>query len=226
MRIYTYARRQAKSSQKSSSNSRRAQPVRAALPAFEEELLELGWIAQGSVLPQPPRAWRLTRKVKAKTVSIALSEQQVPLYKAAIADHRKLEAILHQMREMSDRVLQQSVPGVRKRPQENIPKPPSVAPFRSATNRVLLEVRKAHVDDLRDAAARSLRAYALQAPTQPLSGWRAGANAARLAGRQRIFGLPSAVPNRQSLEQAPFYPSRPSRRFPTLRRGVGQNSRP
>jgi uncharacterized protein DUF6788 len=89
---------------------------------LKEQLLELGWIAQGSVLPQPPRAWRLTRKVKAKTVSIALSEQQVPLYKAAIADHRKLEAILQQMREISDRVLQQSVPGVRKRPREKHPK--------------------------------------------------------------------------------------------------------
>ena len=103
----------------------------AALGRFEqryrrlkEQLLELGWIAQGSVLPQPPRAWRLTRKIKAKTVSIALSEQQVPLYKAAIADHRKLEAILQQMREISDRVLQQSVPGVRKRRREKHPKTP------------------------------------------------------------------------------------------------------
>ena len=101
----------------------------AALGRFEqryrrlkEQLLELGWIAQGSV--QPPRAWRLTRKVKAKTVSIALSEQQVPLYKAAIADHRKLQAILQQMREISDRVLQQSVPGVRKRRREKHPKTP------------------------------------------------------------------------------------------------------
>jgi hypothetical protein len=59
-------------------------------------LLELGWIAQGSLMPQLPGAWRLTRRVKAKTVSIALSEQQVFLYKSAIADHRKLEAILHQ----------------------------------------------------------------------------------------------------------------------------------
>ena len=91
---------------------------------LKEELLELGWIAQGSVLPQPPRAWRLTRKVKAKTVSIALSEQQVSLYKAAIADHRKLQAILHQMREISDRVLQQSVQGVRKRPRKKHPKTP------------------------------------------------------------------------------------------------------
>jgi len=89
---------------------------------LKQELLELGWIAQGSVLPQPPRAWRLTRKVKAKTVSIALSEQQVPLYKAAIADHRQLEAILQQMREISDRVLQQFFSGVRERPREKHPK--------------------------------------------------------------------------------------------------------
>jgi hypothetical protein len=89
---------------------------------LKAQLLDLGWIAQGSVMPQPPRAWRLTRKVKAKTVSIALSEQQAALYKAAIADHRKLQAILQQMRQISDRVLQRSVPGVRTRPREDHPK--------------------------------------------------------------------------------------------------------
>ena len=109
MRIYTYAQRQAKSSQKSSSKSRSPQPLRAALPALERAV---AW------------AWRLTRKVKAKTVSIALSEQQLPLYKAAIADHRKLEAILNEMREISDHVLQQSVPGVKKRRREKHPKTP------------------------------------------------------------------------------------------------------
>jgi hypothetical protein len=97
---------------------------------LKQQLLELGWIAQGTVLPQPPRAWRLTRKVKAKTVSIALSEQQVPLYKAAIADHRKLEAILQQMREISDRVLQQSVPGSESAAEKNIPKSPYLSAIR------------------------------------------------------------------------------------------------
>ena len=72
----------------------------------------------------PPRAWRLTRKVKAKTVSIALSERQVPLYKAAIADQQKLEAILNEMREISDHVPQQSVPGVKKRRREKHAKTP------------------------------------------------------------------------------------------------------
>jgi uncharacterized protein DUF6788 len=89
---------------------------------LKTQLLELGWIAQGSVMPQPPRAWRLTRKVKAKTVSVALSEQQAALYKQAIANQRKLERILRQMRELSKQVLLKSVPGVKKRRRSNHPK--------------------------------------------------------------------------------------------------------
>ena len=40
---------------------------------LKQQLLELGCIAQGSVLPQPPRTLRLTRKVKAKTVRSGVS---------------------------------------------------------------------------------------------------------------------------------------------------------
>ena len=89
---------------------------------LKTQLLELGWIAQGSVMPQPPRAWRLTRKVHAKTVSVALSEQQATLYKQAIANQRKLERILRQMRELSKQVLLKSVPGVKKRRRQKHPK--------------------------------------------------------------------------------------------------------
>jgi hypothetical protein len=89
---------------------------------LKTQLLGLGWIAQGSVMPQPPRAWRLTRKVHAKTVSVALSEQQAALYKQAIANQRKLDKILRQMRELSKEVLLKSVPGVKKRRRPNHPK--------------------------------------------------------------------------------------------------------
>ena len=54
--------------------------------------------------PQPPHAWRLTRKVKAKTISLALSAEQAQLYKKAILHHRQLEAILRKMREISEEV--------------------------------------------------------------------------------------------------------------------------
>jgi hypothetical protein len=89
---------------------------------LKEAFLELGWIAHGSLMPQPPRAWRLTRKLKAKTVSLALSHEQALLYKKAITNQRKLEEILRAMRHLSDQVLQGSVPGVRKRHRQKRPK--------------------------------------------------------------------------------------------------------
>jgi len=89
--------------------------------ALKTQIQQLGWIAQGSVSPQPPRAWRLTRKVKAKTVSLALSAEQAALYQEAIANHRKLELILRKMRAISEEVLQKSVAGVRKRPRPKHP---------------------------------------------------------------------------------------------------------
>jgi hypothetical protein len=90
--------------------------------ALKKQLQELGWVAQGSVSPQPPHAWRLTRKVKAKTVSLALTADQALLYKEAIANHRQLEDILNQMRAISEEVLQKSLPGVRKRLRLDHPK--------------------------------------------------------------------------------------------------------
>jgi hypothetical protein len=89
---------------------------------LKAQLLELGWIAQGSLSPQPPHAWRVTRKIKAKTVSLAVSAEQAVLYRAAIANHRRLEAILREMRAVSETVLQKSVPGVQKRRSQKHPK--------------------------------------------------------------------------------------------------------
>jgi hypothetical protein len=90
---------------------------------LKQELLAVGWIAQGTVLLHPPGAWRLTRKHKAKTVTLSLSPQQAQLYEQAIANHRKVETILRQMRELSEQVLQNSLPGVRKRGRSKHPKP-------------------------------------------------------------------------------------------------------
>jgi hypothetical protein len=36
---------------------------------LQAEVAQLGWIAQGSLLPNPPRSWPLTRKVRGKTVT-------------------------------------------------------------------------------------------------------------------------------------------------------------
>jgi hypothetical protein len=86
------------------------------------QLADLDWISQGSVMHEPPGAWRWTRKVKAKTVTVALSARQAELYRRAVAEHRRLENILREMREISQQFLQKSVPGVRKRKPTKHPK--------------------------------------------------------------------------------------------------------
>jgi hypothetical protein len=99
-----------------------------ALPAGvgdqQAEVAQLGWIAQGSLLPNPPRSWRLTRKVQAKTVTLALSAAQADAFRQAIANHRRLEDLLHEMRQLSEIALRGSAPGVKKRPRPTRPKPP------------------------------------------------------------------------------------------------------
>ena len=91
---------------------------------LQAEVAQLGWIAQGSLLPNPPRAWRLTRKVQGKTVTLALSAAQADAFRQAIANHRRLEELLQQMRQLSEIALLGSAPGVKKRPRPTRPKPP------------------------------------------------------------------------------------------------------
>ena len=77
----------------------------------KNQLLQLSWITQGSVFKTHQGTWCWTRKVKAKTVTVALSAQQAELFKQAVAQHRKLEELLAKMRDISQIFLLQSVPG-------------------------------------------------------------------------------------------------------------------
>jgi hypothetical protein len=82
-----------------------------------QELASLGWLTDGSVTPNHPGSWRWSRKVKARTVSVSLSASQAELFKSAIATHRRLEAILRELRAISQEVLLNSTQGVRRKPQ-------------------------------------------------------------------------------------------------------------
>jgi predicted glycosyl hydrolase (DUF1957 family) len=75
------------------------------------QLLQLSWITQGSIFQTQQGTWCWTRKVKAKTITIALSAQQAELFEQAVAQHRKLELLLAKMRDISQTFLLQSVPG-------------------------------------------------------------------------------------------------------------------
>jgi len=104
--------------------SARGQKLERRYQALKEELATLGWLTHGSVTPNHPGHWRWTRKVKAKTVTVSLSPEQAGLFKDAIANHRKLEAILQEMRAISQEVLFKSAPETRKKsPPKKIPKP-------------------------------------------------------------------------------------------------------
>ena len=88
---------------------------------LKEELAGLGWLTDGSVTPNHPGYWRWTRKVKAKTVTVGLSEAECGLFKAAIANHRRLEAILREMRAISQEVLLNSAENVRRKRRVKMP---------------------------------------------------------------------------------------------------------
>jgi hypothetical protein len=60
-------------------------------------------------------AGRWTRKVKAKTFTVTLSDKQAELFGRAIDDHRKLEKLIDQMRAISQDVLLNSIEGPARR---------------------------------------------------------------------------------------------------------------
>ncbi len=75
---------------------------------------QVGWISQGYVQDRGPGAggpcYQWTRKVRAKTVSVALSAEQYYGLKKAIENWRELQATLQQMQRLSRQVLFATLP--------------------------------------------------------------------------------------------------------------------
>ena len=70
-----------------------------------KELGSFTLLSQGSVMAQAPSAWRWTRKVSGKTVSRGLSAEQAVLMKQAITNQRKMDAIIDEMRNLSQKII-------------------------------------------------------------------------------------------------------------------------
>ena len=96
-------------------HSAEGQKLERRFQALKTEFVQLGWLTQGSVVPNHPGSWRWTRKVRAKTVSVSLSPEQADLFREAIGNHRRLEAIIDEMRLISQEILLNSAPGIRKK---------------------------------------------------------------------------------------------------------------
>jgi len=79
------------------------------------QLAHIGWISQGYVQNRGPGAggacYPWTRKVKGKTVCVALSKEQYEWLKQAIANWRTVQKTLRQMQRLSREELFKSLPG-------------------------------------------------------------------------------------------------------------------
>lgn len=77
-------------------------------------LSRLGWISHGYVQDRGPGAggpcYQWTRKVKAKTVSVALSQEQYEALKKAIENWREAQEILRGMQALSREVIFATLP--------------------------------------------------------------------------------------------------------------------
>jgi len=90
-----------------------AQP-QAQYARLRQRLAGVGWISEGYVQNRGPGAggpcYQWTRKVKGKTISVALSKEQFEWLEAAILQWRQAQAILKEMQRFSRRVLFETVP--------------------------------------------------------------------------------------------------------------------
>lgn len=77
------------------------------------------WISEGYVQDRGPGAggpcYQWTRKVKGKTVSVALSKEQFEWLAKAIAEWRQVQATLKEMQRLSRQVLFETLPHPQRR---------------------------------------------------------------------------------------------------------------
>jgi hypothetical protein len=86
---------------------------------LSRQLSQIGWISQGYVQDRGPGAggpcFQWTRKVKGKTVSVALSKEQFGAMKQAIGNWREVQRILVRMQQLSRQFIFSTLPDTRRR---------------------------------------------------------------------------------------------------------------
>lgn len=95
------------------------QQLPAEYAQLRQRLAQVGWISQGYVQDRGPGAggpcYQWTRKVKGKTVSVALSREQYQALREAIENWRQLQVTLQQMQALSRQFLFGTLPDTRRR---------------------------------------------------------------------------------------------------------------
>jgi hypothetical protein len=112
---------QAKSSGKKSFSPSALHALRAAYRELDRAIRRQPWLVHGSVNAVAPKTpagsvtYTWTRKVRAKTVTVALSAEQADAFRRAIEVNRQIEAALSRLRDLSKTALLSELPGVTKR---------------------------------------------------------------------------------------------------------------
>jgi hypothetical protein len=131
-------KRQDKSSNKTRFSAFALRDLQAVYRTLDRATCRQPWLVQGSVnvvAPKSPEAsvtYTWTRKVRAKTITVALSQKQAVAFRRAITANRPIEEALNRLRQVSQAALLAEVPGVTQRrldvPQnakaKNVPKGP------------------------------------------------------------------------------------------------------
>jgi hypothetical protein len=100
--------------------------IKTQYAQLRARLAKAGWISQGYAQNRGPGAggpcYQWTRKVKGKTVSVALSKEQYQALKQAIENWRELQKTLRRMQALSRQVIFETLPDPprRKRLSKNV----------------------------------------------------------------------------------------------------------
>lgn len=96
-------------------NAEQTKALRAEYRQLCRQLARTGWISHGYAQNRGPGAggpcYQWTRKERAKTVSVALSQEQYEWLQAAIANWRTLQDTLRRMEQISRQILFETIPG-------------------------------------------------------------------------------------------------------------------
>jgi len=87
---------------------------------LRRRLSHLGWISQGSVQDRTARkgggvGYQWTRKVAAKTVTVALTQEQFGQMRQAVTNYRQLRLLLKEMEKISRSIIFQTAPHTMRR---------------------------------------------------------------------------------------------------------------
>ncbi len=122
--ILTVMKSQSSSSKKSGVSASVRRELQTTYAVLARSAVQHPRILQGSVndvsrkSPGANITYTWTRKVKAKTVTVALSREQAKAFRQAIEANRRIEKALTRLRELSQEALLSDLPGVPKRRSE------------------------------------------------------------------------------------------------------------